>query len=136
VTVEGITTPVILSHHWKAFSAIEVILLWNVIIHGLDLHNVQQPVLDLQTTVPIIVGDIVGADVGIGVGLPSKYVGDIVGGIVGVHAAVVGNALVNIVREIVGSQSLIQVNGHSQKALSPIYMTLVGMLTTLSDMHR
>jgi hypothetical protein len=57
------------------------------------LHNEQQPVLFLQTTVPVRVGATEGANVGIGVGLPTIYVGINVGCIVGAHAAVVGKAL-------------------------------------------
>jgi hypothetical protein len=76
VTVEGIITDVIPWHHENALAAIDVILLANVITHGLDVHNEQQPApeLFLQTTVPTTVGNAVGAvgaGDGIGVGLPS-----------------------------------------------------------------
>lgn len=95
MTVEGIITLVTLSQYEKALSPIILMLLANVITHGLDRHNEQQPVVLLQTTVPTCVGETDGTVVGTGVGLPTKYVGDLVGNIVGLHApiVVVGSAL-------------------------------------------
>ena len=51
------------------------------------------------------------------------------------HVVVVGKALPPMFLVVIGFQLLIHVKGQNSKALSPIVVTLVGIVTDVSDVH-